>query len=446
MAEPLPPDPYKALGVPKDAGIPEIRSAHRKLVLKCHPDKVQDAALKAVKQDEFQAVQQAYEILADDRRRKEYDERVKLAELRKEMMGQRGLPTRPVARPVPAYYAENVVYSAAPTRKPESYEESFYETRRSPSGLRHYSSQDEKARDRKAREEAERARELKERERREKERAIDKARRKKERDKEEKDRDKEEKNKGKYRSAYVEDDDSDDYSRRSSARKQPRSEKSYKISRPPSPPSPPPPPSFARAATYNAYADSPYIVRQKPEEPPTREDDDDSDSYVPLSTKEKEIEGEIKHRNEWMQSVFALKSADAPPVESQDPKETVDTSKDAETEKKPAKVMLTSVPPTQLGIKVMNPETTDPSIDIIAVHGLGAIPEFTWKAKGTGVNWLSDSRMLPPAVPEARIMIFGYDSLWLGKTPVRTRLGIIADKLLLHLGKERDVSMATILG
>jgi len=435
MAEPLPPDPYKALGVPKDAGTLEIRSAHRKLVLKCHPDKIQDAALKAVKQDELQAVQQAYEILADDRRRKEYDERIKLADSRKETTGQRGLPTRPVARPVPAYYAENVVYSAAPTRKPESYEEGFYETRRSPSGLRHYSSQDEKARDRKAREEAERARELEERERREKKK-----------DKKEKDRDKEEKNRGKYRSAYVENDDSDDYSRRSSARKQTRSEKSYKISRPPSPPSPPPPPSFVRAAIYNAYADSPYILRQNPEEPPTREDDDDSDSYVPLSTKRKEIKGEIKHRNEWMQKVFALKSADAPPVESQDPKETVDTSKDAEIERKPAKVMLTSVPPTQLGIKVMNPEISDPSIDIIAVHGLGAIPEFTWKAKETGVNWLSDSRMLPPAVPEARIMRFGYDSLWLGKTPVRTRLGIIADKLLLHLGKERDVSMATILG
>lgn len=85
MALNLPPDPYLALGVSKDAKLPEIRSAHRKLVLKCHPDKVQDATLKAEKQDEFQKVQQAYEILSDDTRRLQYDEQVKLFELRKEM-------------------------------------------------------------------------------------------------------------------------------------------------------------------------------------------------------------------------------------------------------------------------------------------------------------------------------------------------------------------------
>lgn len=91
MTSTLPPDPYKLLGVTKDAKLPEIRSAHRKLVLKCHPDKVQDAALKAVKQDEFQKVQQAYELLSDDHKRTQYDEQVKLFALRKEM--GRGNPT-----------------------------------------------------------------------------------------------------------------------------------------------------------------------------------------------------------------------------------------------------------------------------------------------------------------------------------------------------------------
>ncbi|KAI9896970.1 hypothetical protein N3K66_007992 [Trichothecium roseum] len=81
---PLPPDPYAILGVAKDAQIPEIRSAHRKLVLKCHPDKVQDPTLKAQKQDEFQKVQQAYEILSDDKERQKYDDMVRLAELRKQ--------------------------------------------------------------------------------------------------------------------------------------------------------------------------------------------------------------------------------------------------------------------------------------------------------------------------------------------------------------------------
>lgn len=90
MTSSLPEDPYKALGVTKDAQLPEIRSAHRKLVLKCHPDKVQDPALKAIKQDEFQKVQQAYELLSDDVRRSQYDESVRLMDLRNELRREMG--------------------------------------------------------------------------------------------------------------------------------------------------------------------------------------------------------------------------------------------------------------------------------------------------------------------------------------------------------------------
>ncbi|CAK7271782.1 hypothetical protein SEPCBS57363_004801 [Sporothrix epigloea] len=81
----LPADPYRALGVESDADLAAIKTAYRRLVLKCHPDKVQDPALKAAKQDEFQRVQQAYEILSDERRRKEYDEDAKLKRLRDEL-------------------------------------------------------------------------------------------------------------------------------------------------------------------------------------------------------------------------------------------------------------------------------------------------------------------------------------------------------------------------
>ncbi|KAL2211847.1 heat shock protein DnaJ, partial [Sarocladium strictum] len=73
MSSPLPENPYEILGVSKDAQLPEIRSAHRKRVLKCHPDKVQDPALKAEKQNEFQRVQQAYELLSDENEREKYD-------------------------------------------------------------------------------------------------------------------------------------------------------------------------------------------------------------------------------------------------------------------------------------------------------------------------------------------------------------------------------------
>ncbi|KAI2620962.1 DnaJ-domain-containing protein [Hypomontagnella submonticulosa] len=80
----LPPDPYKILGVSKDAQLPEIRAAHRKLVLRCHPDKVQDPEQKEIKQKEFQQVQQAYELLSNDAERSRYDDKVKLEELRRE--------------------------------------------------------------------------------------------------------------------------------------------------------------------------------------------------------------------------------------------------------------------------------------------------------------------------------------------------------------------------
>ncbi|KAI1390527.1 DnaJ-domain-containing protein [Hypoxylon trugodes] len=80
----LPPDPYKILGVSKDAQLPEIRSAHRKLVLKCHPDKVQDPKLKEEKQKEFQQVQQAYELLSNENERIRYDDKVRLEELRRD--------------------------------------------------------------------------------------------------------------------------------------------------------------------------------------------------------------------------------------------------------------------------------------------------------------------------------------------------------------------------
>ena len=90
MASPLPPDPYQALGVSKDATTATIKSVHRKLVLQCHPDKVKDESLRAQKQDEFQKVHQAYEILSDEQKRREYDEQVRLAELRREVLERGG--------------------------------------------------------------------------------------------------------------------------------------------------------------------------------------------------------------------------------------------------------------------------------------------------------------------------------------------------------------------
>ena len=85
MSSPPDIDPYAELGLTKDATNAEIRASYRKRVLKCHPDKIQDATLRNAAQNEFQCVQQAYELLSDESRRARYDAKVKLAELKREL-------------------------------------------------------------------------------------------------------------------------------------------------------------------------------------------------------------------------------------------------------------------------------------------------------------------------------------------------------------------------
>jgi molecular chaperone DnaJ len=64
-------DYYKALGVAKDASAADIKKAYRKLARELHPDKNPgDAAAES----RFKDVSEAYDVLSDDSRRKEYDE------------------------------------------------------------------------------------------------------------------------------------------------------------------------------------------------------------------------------------------------------------------------------------------------------------------------------------------------------------------------------------
>ena len=123
-----PPDPYVVLGVAKDATPSQLRSAHRKLLLKYHPDKIQDTALKAVKANEFQRVQQAYELLSDDARRLQYDEQVLLRDLRAEIEKSRD----PVVRSSPFQYS---VHTAVPMYNEQAYDE-FRAARREPGSSR----------------------------------------------------------------------------------------------------------------------------------------------------------------------------------------------------------------------------------------------------------------------------------------------------------------------
>src|SRR3989344_8596279 len=60
-------DFYETLGVGKDASRDEIKRAYRKLAHEHHPDKGKGEAEK------FKEINQAYEVLADDTKRAQYD-------------------------------------------------------------------------------------------------------------------------------------------------------------------------------------------------------------------------------------------------------------------------------------------------------------------------------------------------------------------------------------
>jgi len=64
-------DYYDILGVSKKASADELRSAHRKLVLKHHPDRNPG---KKSAEEKFKEIQEAYDVLSDETKRKQYDE------------------------------------------------------------------------------------------------------------------------------------------------------------------------------------------------------------------------------------------------------------------------------------------------------------------------------------------------------------------------------------
>lgn len=58
---------YEVLGVDKNSTADEIKKAHRKLALQCHPDKGGD-------QEKFKAINEAYEVLRDKEKKQIYDQ------------------------------------------------------------------------------------------------------------------------------------------------------------------------------------------------------------------------------------------------------------------------------------------------------------------------------------------------------------------------------------
>lgn len=65
-------DLYKVLGLPREASQDDVQQAHRKLVRKYHPDaNPEDHSAE----ERFKEIQQAYEVLSNPQKRREYDKR-----------------------------------------------------------------------------------------------------------------------------------------------------------------------------------------------------------------------------------------------------------------------------------------------------------------------------------------------------------------------------------
>src|SRR5450432_1944047 len=64
-------DFYKTLGVAKDAPADEIKKSYRKLARKYHPDANKG---NPASEERFKEISEAYNVLSDEKRRKEYDD------------------------------------------------------------------------------------------------------------------------------------------------------------------------------------------------------------------------------------------------------------------------------------------------------------------------------------------------------------------------------------
>lgn len=69
-------DPYKILGISKDASDDDIKKAYRKLAMKYHPDRQTEKSDKEKKDAEskFKEVNEAYSILSDPQKKRNYDQ------------------------------------------------------------------------------------------------------------------------------------------------------------------------------------------------------------------------------------------------------------------------------------------------------------------------------------------------------------------------------------
>src|SRR5688572_8496928 len=107
---------YAILGVPSSASQDEIKAAYRKLVRQFHPDK------NYGKESHFKLIQEAYEVLSDDKKRDHFDAQLAYetyttdpAELAKFLRDQKNKPKRyrpPVEEPEEEEPARKFVFNS----------------------------------------------------------------------------------------------------------------------------------------------------------------------------------------------------------------------------------------------------------------------------------------------------------------------------------------------
>ncbi|KAM6510260.1 hypothetical protein FALCPG4_017884 [Fusarium falciforme] len=87
----------------------------------------------------------------------------------------------------------------------------------------------------------------------------------------------------------------------------------------------------------------------------------------------------------------------------------------------------------QQGIKQLHPEPgsdKETDIDIVFVPGLGAHPIDSWKSGTTKFNWAVDKEGIIKDFPNARVLLYMYESAWMGGFKVKQFLGNLASTLL----------------